>query len=39
MMKFIFGMQIKVEAFYKLIPLLWVCVARHAQTTQCKTFV
>ena len=34
MMKFIFGMQIKIEVFYKLILSIWVCVTRHVQSTQ-----
>ena len=36
MMNFIFGMQINIEAFYKLILSLWVFVTRHAQSTQNK---
>ena len=36
--KFIFGIQIKIEIFYKLILSFWVCVARHAQSTQDKKF-
>ena len=38
MMKFIFGMQIKIEVFYKLILSYWVCVTRHTQSTQNKKF-
>ena len=34
MMKFIFGMQINIEVFYKLILSIWVCVTRHVQSTQ-----
>ena len=34
MMKFIFGMQINIEVFYKLILPFWMCVTRHAQSTQ-----
>ena len=36
MMKFIFDMQINIEVFYKLILSFWVCVTRHAQSTQNK---
>ena len=36
MMNFIFGMQINIEVFYKLILSFWVCVTRHAQSTQNK---
>ena len=36
MMKFIFGMQIKIEVFYRLILSFWVCVTRQAQSTQNK---
>ena len=39
MMKCLFGMHINIKVFYKLILLFWVCVARHAQSTQNKTFV
>ena len=35
-MKFLFGMQINIEIFYKLILSLWVWVARHAKSTQNK---
>ena len=35
-MKFIFCMQIIIEAFYKLILSFWVSVTRHAQSTQNK---
>ena len=38
MMKFIFGMQINIEVVCKLILLFWVCVARHAQSTQNNMF-
>ena len=38
MMKCIFGMQINIEVFYKLILSFWVCVARHAQSTENKKF-
>ena len=36
MMNFIFAMQINIEVLYKLILSLWVCVTRHAQSTQNK---
>ena len=36
MMNFIFLMQVNMEVFYKLIPSFWVCVNRHAQSTQNK---
>ena len=39
MMKFIFGMKINMDIIYKLILSLWVCVARHAQSTQSNKFV
>ena len=38
MMKFIFGMQINNKIFYKLILSFWVCVTRHAQSTQNNKF-
>ena len=38
MMKCIFGMQINIEVFYKLILSFWVCVTRYAQSTQNKQF-
>ena len=37
-MKFIFGIQITIEVFYRLILSLWVCIARHAQSTQNNKF-
>ena len=37
-MKFLFGMQINIEGFYKLILSFWVCATRHAQSTQNKKF-
>ena len=37
-MKFVFSMQINIEIFYKLILSFWVCIARHAQSTQNKKF-
>ena len=36
MMKFICGMQINIEVFYKLILSFWMCVARHAHATENK---
>ena len=33
-MKCIFGMQINIKVFYKLILSFWDCVTRHAQGTQ-----
>ena len=38
-MKFIFGMQINIEVFNKLILSHWVYVARHAQRTQNMKFM
>ena len=38
MMKFVFGMQINIEVFYKLILSFWVCPTRLAQSTQNKNF-
>ena len=38
MMKFIFGMQINIEIFYKLILSFWVCIASFAQSIQNKKF-
>ena len=38
MMKFIFGMQKKIEVFYELIVSFWVCIARKAQSTQNNKF-
>ena len=38
MMKFIFGIQINIKVFYKLILLFWVCVARHVQSIQNNKF-
>ena len=35
-MKFIFGIQINIEVFYKLILSVWVCIGRHAQSMQNK---
>ena len=39
MMKFIFGMQINIEVFYKLAQSFLVCIARHIQSTQNKKFL
>ena len=39
MMNFTFGMQINIEVFYKLIVSLWVCMVRHAQSTQNNNFI
>ena len=33
-MKFIFGIHINMEVFYKLILSFWVCVTKNAQSTQ-----
>ena len=38
MTKFIFGRSINIQLFYKLILSFWVCVIRHAQSTQFKKF-
>ena len=38
MIKFIFGMQRNIEIIYKLILPFWMCVSRHAQSTQNKKF-
>ena len=38
MMKFIFSMQINMEVFCKLILSFWMCIARHAQSTQSNKF-
>ena len=38
MMKFIFGMQIDIKVFCKLILSFWVCVTIHTQSTQNKKF-
>ena len=35
-MNFIFGIQINIEVFYKLILSFWVLLARHAQRLQNK---
>ena len=37
LLKFIFGLQINIEVFYKF-EIFWVCVTRHAQSTQNKKF-
>ena len=36
LMKFVFGMQINIEVFYKFILSFWVFLAKHAQSTQNK---
>ena len=36
MMKCIFGMQINIEVFCKLILSFWLCLTRHSQSTQNK---
>ena len=36
MIKFIFGKQINIKVFYKVILIFWVWEARHAQSTQNK---
>ena len=38
MMKYIIAMSRNIEIFYKLILPCWVCVSRHAQSTQNKKF-
>ena len=38
MMKFIFGIEINREVFYMLMLSFWVCVTRHAQSTQNNQF-
>ena len=38
MMNFIFAMSRNIEIFYRLILPSWVCVSRHAQTTQNMKF-
>ena len=35
-MKLIFCLQMNTKAFYKIIVSIWVCVPRHAQSTQNK---
>ena len=37
-LKLIFCLQINTKVFYKLIVPLWVCIARHAQSTQNNKF-
>ena len=39
MMKCIFGVQINIEVFYKLIVPFWVCIPKHAQRTQIRSFI
>ena len=36
MVNFTFTMQINIEVFYKLMLSLWVCLTRHAQSTENK---
>ena len=36
MMNFTFGMQINIKVFLKLILSFWLCITRHAQSTQNK---
>ena len=36
MMKYVFGMQINIKVFYKLILSVWICVPRYSQSTQNK---
>ena len=38
MMKFIFEIEINMEVFYMLMLSFWVCVTRHAQSTQNNQF-
>ena len=38
-MKFIFGMEIAIKVFYKLILSCWVCITRHAQSTQISLYI
>ena len=35
-MNFVFGMQINIEVFYKLILSFWLCITKHVQSTQNK---
>ena len=37
-MQFIFGIQINIEVFYKLILSFWACIARLAQSIKNKKF-
>ena len=37
-MKLIFVLQINTKVFFNLVVSLWVCVARHAQSTQNNKF-
>ena len=39
MTKFIFGMQVNVKVFCKLILSFWMCVTSHPQSTQNKKFI
>ena len=38
MMQFIFGMQINIDIFQKLIPSFWARIVRNAQSNQNKNF-
>ena len=38
MMKCIFGVQINIEVLDNLIVRFWVCIAKHAQRTQIRSF-
>ena len=38
MIKCIFGMQINIEVFSKVILAFWMCATRNAQSTQDKKF-
>ena len=38
MKKFVCGMHINIEVFFKLILSFWVCVASHARSVQNKKF-
>ena len=37
-MKFIFGIHVNMEVFYKLILSFWACVTKQAQNTQNNKF-
>ena len=36
MVNFIFGMQINIKVFYKLVLSCWICLTRHAKSIQYK---
>ena len=38
-MKLIYYLQINTKIFYKLIVSLWLCMVRHAQSTQNNNFI